>query len=490
MDPLSITAGAIAIIQLCAQVVEFISAAAGATDARKRLGDEVRSCEFILQQLKDEVSDSNNAESWAETLRALDAQDGPLGRLWAALSALKVCLEPKKGFQKALQAIKWPFDEKEVARIISAMEREKLTLEIALTNNCRYAPLLTPENSIMPVLNSGRKLNVQMKKTLSENSSQLGELLQSLEKSTDQNLRHLTRFEDTLASIQASSVEISQGVDRLTQSQDQQQRMAILNWLTPIDYAPQHTDYINRRQAGTGQWLLVSAEFLDWVEAEKRTLFCPGIPGTGKTIQTAIVIDHLQKRFEDDEGVAIAYLYCNFRRHYEQKLEDLLLNLLKQLTQNRRTLPDSVKHLYHNHQKKRTRLSLSEMSSALQSVASLYSKVFIIVDALDECQTLNDCCSRFLDELFRLQVTSGVNIFATSRFIPEIAEAFRDGVQLEIRAAEGDIRAFLAQHMSPRRAFLRKNQSLQDDIKTAIVTNVHGMYVPSPLSPSSWGEFH
>ncbi|PNP57730.1 hypothetical protein FNYG_15198 [Fusarium nygamai] len=122
---------------------------------------------------------------------------------------------------------------------------------------------------------------------------------------------------------------------------------AILNWLTPIDYSPQQRDFISRRQPGTGLWFLDSAEFQAWLSKDKQTLFCPGIPGAGKTMITAIVIDYLQSRFLDDQSTGIAYIYCNFRRQDEQNAEDLLASLLKQLARSR---PASVKDLYDRHQ--------------------------------------------------------------------------------------------------------------------------------------------
>ena len=62
-------------------------------------------------------------------------------------------------------------------------------------------------------------------------------------------------------------------------------------------------------------------------------LFCPGIPGAGKTILTSIVVDDLTTRFSNDPSVGIAYVYCNFRRRDEQKAEELFASLLKQLMQ-------------------------------------------------------------------------------------------------------------------------------------------------------------
>src|SRR5580700_3936070 len=131
--------------------------------------------------------------------------------------------------------------------------------------------------------------------------------------------------------------------------QDDQDHQKILVWLTPVNYSPQQSDYLKRRQSGTGQWLLDSAEYQTWLNIGKQTLFCPGIPGAGKTILTSIVVDDLNTRFLADQNVGIAYLYCNFRRRDEQSAEDLLASLLKQLTREQFSLPDRVKTLYDQH---------------------------------------------------------------------------------------------------------------------------------------------
>jgi hypothetical protein len=137
-DPLSTTASIIAIVQLSSAVVEYINGVRGATKERKRLRDEVRACEFILQQLKDDADDTEEGEAWSETIKALEGTDAPLGRLWIALNIVKAKLEPKTGLEKTLTSLKWPFSEKEVEKIISLIEREKTLLQLALVNDCRY----------------------------------------------------------------------------------------------------------------------------------------------------------------------------------------------------------------------------------------------------------------------------------------------------------------------------------------------------------------
>jgi DNA replication protein DnaC len=66
-----------------------------------------------------------------------------------------------------------------------------------------------------------------------------------------------------------------------------------MNWLTPIDYAIQQTDFVKQHQEGTGQWLLDSREFQKWLTNNGETLFCPGFPGVGKTILSSVIINHL-----------------------------------------------------------------------------------------------------------------------------------------------------------------------------------------------------
>ena len=82
-------------------------------------------------------------------------------------------------------------------------------------------------------------------------------------------------------------------VVKLVRHQDDQERQAIIDWLSPVDYTSQQSDFIGRRQAGTGQWLFGSEEFQAWLNKNKLTLFCPGIPGAGKTMITSIVVNHL-----------------------------------------------------------------------------------------------------------------------------------------------------------------------------------------------------
>ncbi|KAF3209746.1 hypothetical protein TWF679_007284 [Orbilia oligospora] len=223
--------------------------------------------------------------------------------------------------------------------------------------------------------------------------------------------------------------------------------LAILNWLTEIDYGPQQSDYRSRRQAGTGQWLLDSPEFQEWVAGDKQSLFCPGIPGAGKTIIASIVVDYLVSKVGNTK-VGLAYIYYDMRQTKLQSANHILASLLKQLAESQSPLFPGIKDLYTYHHPKHTRPSFGELSKALRSITNTYSKVFIVIDALDESRTSDGFQRLILTEIFYLRNQHNANIFITSRNIPEITEMFKEGKSLEIRARDADIEKYIKGRIS------------------------------------------
>jgi len=264
-------------------------------------------------------------------------------------------------------------------------------------------------------------------------------------------------------------------VFKVVRYQENQEYQAILSWLTPIDFVSQQNDFITRRQEGTGQWLLDSTEYQSWQEKNTKTLFCPGIPGAGKTILTSVVIKELTTCFSNDSTVGIAYIYFNFRRKDEQKIEDLLASLLKQLAESQPSLPSPVKELFDQHKPKVTRPSVDELSRSLQSVTKLYSQVFIVVDGLDECQNSNRCRSKFLSSIFDLQVQTRAKLFATSRPNLDIEKEFKECLSLEILASDEDIKRYLNSNMSQLPGCVMRKPGLKEQITTEITEAVKGM---------------
>ena len=108
-------------------------------------------------------------------------------------------------------------------------------------------------------------------------------------------------------------------------------------------------------------------------------------------------------------------------------------------------------------------------------MTTLYSRVFIAIDALDECQASHGYRTALLSEMFSLQVKSGANLFATSRFLPEITEKLNKGMMLEIRATNQDVQRYLEGHMSQLPTFVLSRPKLQEEIITELVEAIEGM---------------
>jgi hypothetical protein len=186
-------------------------------------------------------------------------------------------------------------------------------------------------------------------------------------------------------------------------------------------------------------------------------------------------VHNLCDRFASDVKVGIAYIYCNFRRQAEQTTEFLLANILKQLAGWQERLPTSVQELYKRHKARYTRPILEELSTTLQSVARAYSRVYVVIDALDECEDKDYNRGKLLTELFSLQTKTGVNLFFTSRFIPEIIEKFVGCLSVEIRPSKEDVWNYLDKHISDLPDFVTNDTSLQTEIKIEIEAAMDGM---------------
>jgi hypothetical protein len=254
---------------------------------------------------------------------------------------------------------------------------------------------------------------------------------------------------------------------------DAQQHHTMMQWLSPTDFPAQQHDIISRRQEGTGQWLLDSREFKSWLQGSDRTLFCPGIPGAGKTMMAAIAIEHLGRTAKADVG--LAYLFCNYKSQVDQSEHGLLSALLKQLVQSRLDIVAPVTGLYDHHSKKKSRPSSDEIFTALSTICSNYAGVYLVVDALDECSDQDSTRSRLIERLRDLQAKTNVRLLFTSRFIPEIMEKFRPDPILEVRASEEDVKRFIKGQIPRLPNCIKRDNELRRAVQSKISEAVNGM---------------
>ncbi|RSL46940.1 hypothetical protein CEP53_010127 [Fusarium sp. AF-6] len=283
------------------------------------------------------------------------------------------------------------------------------------------------------------------------------------------------------ASVEDTKVNTERTIVHLDREQDNE----ILDWVTPFDYAPVQREHFSKSLTGTCQLFLGSNEFHQWVDTIIQTLFCGGIPGAGKTVMTSIVVNSLQQRFRDEPTVGLAYIYCDHRRQKEQTLDHMFAAILKQLAQRYSVysgLPEAVRALYDQHlrtqgiTKPRTQPLLAEVLECLPLVTDLFSKVYIVVDALDELQALGGRRSKFLKNLLALQRCTGFNLLVTSRHIPDIQRQFTKTVFCEIAANEEDVQSYVDDQLQYMQDFVQDDPKLQNEIRRAISEAHGGMF--------------
>ena len=188
----------------------------------------------------------------------------------------------------------------------------------------------------------------------------------------------------------------------------------------------------------------------------------------------SLVIDYLERKFIDDDTVGIAFVYCNYKE--DQPMEMLLGSLVQQLVQRSSDISPELRTLYDTQGWKRTGPTVSELSTLLQSEVRSFSRVYILVDALDECNDYNNTRQNLLVQFQKL---ASARIFITSRpHITDVHTYFETYSELEVRASDDDIRAYALERISIQSRISRlvqEDKLLSDEILQSIVTTANGM---------------
>ncbi|KAI1824490.1 hypothetical protein F4861DRAFT_256658 [Xylaria intraflava] len=132
MDPLSVTASVIAVLQLTATVVNFLNNVKNASESQKQCAIEASNIFALLTSLKYRLEEATPADPWYARVRALAVEKGPLSQYRAALERLAAKILPRDGVPKVVAALLWPFNKEEVSEMFTTIERLKSLVSIAL----------------------------------------------------------------------------------------------------------------------------------------------------------------------------------------------------------------------------------------------------------------------------------------------------------------------------------------------------------------------
>jgi hypothetical protein len=132
MDPLSITASVIAILQLTAEVIKYLGDVKDAPKECQQCTTEASNLRNLLINLLHHLAQLHGGDPWVKAVQDLNASNGPLDQYKHALEQLQSKVEIQNGTQKVKRRLLWKFSKAEVASILARMERLKSLISIAL----------------------------------------------------------------------------------------------------------------------------------------------------------------------------------------------------------------------------------------------------------------------------------------------------------------------------------------------------------------------
>ncbi|KAI9812564.1 MAG: hypothetical protein M1827_004553 [Pycnora praestabilis] len=432
MDPITavgLIASVAQLIETTAKVVQYLNDVTNAPKERATLALEATNLLALLTNLRYRLEEANATDPWYAGVRSLAVKNGPLELFKRAMEEMVSKLKPEKGARKFGKMMIWPLDKKDIKEMLGDIERMKSTVNLVLQKD-------------------------QFTLSLS--------------------------IKDDVGEISDSICDITSGISGLQTNQKSQRDKDILVWLSPLNFAAKQIDVLSRRQEGTGNWLLQADVFKRWVNGTDRTIWCPGPPGAGKTVLASIVVDYLERTLQQND-IAIAYIYCSYKDEVSQSPLNLIASLVHQIIGRKDAIPSEITTLYKNHIEKQTRPTLWEYSRLLQSAAEGFSKVFVIIDALDECLESGGVRDRFTSEIRKLPPNTQMLI--TSRPTMTIERELEGASRLEIRASDYDIRLYLEARVMEERRLARccKDTAFREQIIEQLIESAKGMFLLARL---------
>jgi ankyrin repeat protein len=260
-----------------------------------------------------------------------------------------------------------------------------------------------------------------------------------------------------------------------------EEQAAILKWLQPTSYDADNGEYkkhLYSHMASTGEWVWRDDRFRSWLDSDENgLLWFRGIPGSGKSVLAASLINRLSQR---DTPV----LFFFFRQIIDANHAPvaLLRDWLAQVLKYSPTLQAELGARMEKMQRIQD-ISMPDWWSLLRMGLTGLPKVYCVVDALDEMDMGTDY-EEFIQELARLGQwrPSRVKIAATSRPVEAVKRPFRNmtilRISLEERLVDSDIEVYVKSRLLPSSI----SEEQQETIKRAAPGNANGLFLYARLA--------
>ncbi|KAK0371078.1 hypothetical protein CLIM01_11564 [Colletotrichum limetticola] len=180
------------------------------------------------------------------------------------------------------------------------------------------------------------------------------------------------------------------------------------------------------------------------------------------------------------QSVAVAFFYCDYKNIDSQKLLNVLSTIAVQLGQQNHEA-FSILEEYHAGLKSASSLNAEpepkDLLNLILTIISVYEKVFIVLDGLDECGDNMAEVAEAVKFLFEASSFDSIAVF--SRDEPEIQDEFAaEFAHIEIAAHTEDLDIYIRAEMAPRRQphnLSIQNPLFAEEIRHQLVNGAQGM---------------
>jgi hypothetical protein len=283
-------------------------------------------------------------------------------------------------------------------------------------------------------------------------------------------LSQTTTQNDSIAQIAVQN-------QRILDAQQSDEFRKIVAWLAPPDPGTNHATARQHHESQTGDWLLKSTQYTNWKTGAVSHLWMYGKAGCGKTILSSTAIEDIRDTCQKDADASYAFFYFSFSDKRKQSDSDLLRSLVAQLGWREPGL-SMLRQAYEN-----ARPGVpgpDELEKILLASIRSCSKVYLLVDALDECPEDNETRQSVLARIERLtQDASNLKIFATSRELDSIRKSMEalaaEPLRVITRAVDADIQVYLSTELSRDRNLCELSPEMRTLIESTIASQADGM---------------
>ncbi|KAJ7591832.1 ankyrin repeat-containing domain protein [Mycena floridula] len=456
MDAVSFTASIIALAQGAQAIFEYIKDVRDGPSTRTELLTSLAPLSNLLSLLQVQFQSTTQNPPWTNAVILLGQQDGPFAQLSVIIEKIRNKLEVSPGSQtkKLLKTLTWSLDKADVTELLVRVERVKSLVMLAIQND--HVKLSEMIYADLQAMKTGMDDITHKVDSISGTIGGVGNQVQDLS----------TQIEP-----------ISVGIHQVQAQSMTADLRAFANWLSPLNFEAMQYNFVSSCTPSTGEWLLADAEFQRWTAGHVGILWCPGDPGVGKTMLVSRVIDHLQKLTQGQPGVRVAYIFCDYRQSSTQGATDVIGSVLRQLLINSKEIPGSL-HSIHDCYKAvppqpRT---LHDFTTALEPQIQLYSRVYLVIDALDESSP--ETRDILISTVHRLAELGRLHVLVTSR--QTIGDEFANDSQIHIWANDGDIRRYITQRIRDGKELqkvVNGDETLQDEIINKVTEKADGMFL-------------